>query len=484
MESVSVKQHAPPQEEMGRLFQPFAEKMEKNGLAPVVINAFRYYFELLLRGETGLISKADIDPIPEGQIADVEKLTGLTQAGRAAVDKSVVIKLNGGLGTSMGLSQSKSLLEVKDGLSFLDIIARQVLTYRRKYGARLPVVFMNSFSTEADTLEALGAHKDLAVPGIPLSFLQHKFPKVFQDGLRPATWPADPDLEWNPPGHGDIYAALVTSGMLQNLLDAGILYAFVSNSDNLGAVMDEVILGYFAENDFAFMMEVTDRTETDSKGGHLARLKNGRLTLREIAQCPEEELTEFQDIKLYKYFNTNTVWVNLRALKNLLEVHDNVIRLPMIRNPKRVDPKEESSPPVYQLETAMGSAISVFEGATAIRVPRTRFVPVKKCQDLLSLWSDCYVLTEDSRVIKNRQRRLGTLKVKLDTTYYKTIDQLKAHFPYGAPSLVECASLDVEGDVFFGKDVKIKGKVVVANHTEQPVTIADGSVIEQDMVFV
>ena len=472
-----------PEDKTDRLFEPFAEKMAHCGLAPMVINTFRHYFGRLVRGETGLISKADIAPVTEDEIADAEKLTGFREAGRGAGERAVVIKLNGGLGTSMGLSQAKSLLKAKDGLSFLDIIIGQALVYRRKHGVRLPVVFMNSFNTEADTLEALRSHADLPVAGIPLSFLQHKFPKILQDGLTPASWPADPDLEWNPPGHGDIYTALATSGMLENLLDEGMVYAFISNSDNLAAVMDDAVLGYFAENGFPFMMEVTDRTEADSKGGHLARLTKGGLTLREIAQCPEEELDEFQDIALYKYFNTNTIWMNLEALKALLEVHQNVLRLPMIRNPKTIDPRDASSPKVYQLETAMGSAISVFEGATAIRVSRNRFAPVKTCEDLLALWSDCYVLTDDMHVAQNPKRRLDALVCRLDSRYYKNIDHLKARFSRGAPSLVECISLDVRGDVFFGRGVEIKGKVVIANRGNRPVTLPDGSVITEDMIF-
>ena len=306
-----------PDEKMERQFRPFAEKMANRGLSSIVIDTFKHYYRCLVRGETGLISKAEIDPVEEGEIADMERLTGLETAGREALKNTVVIKLNGGLGTSMGLSKAKSLLEVKEGLSFLDIIARQILTFRRWHGIKLPVVFMNSFATEADTLKALAPYTDLAVNGGPLSFVQHQFPKVFQDGLTPATWPASPDVEWNPPGHGDIYTALVTSGMLTRLLDAGMLYAFISNSDNLGAFVDETILGYFAENNFSFMMEVADRTEADSKGGHLAHLKNSGFTLREIAQCPDDELDTFQDITVYKYFNTNNIWVNLVALKDL-----------------------------------------------------------------------------------------------------------------------------------------------------------------------
>jgi UTP--glucose-1-phosphate uridylyltransferase len=477
-----VNNHTTFQTTADKQFQPFAEKMEKDGLPTVVINTFRYYFALLVQGETGLITNEDIDPIRQGEFADAEKLSKLKKAGRGALSELVVIKLNGGLGTSMGLSRAKSLLKVKDGLTFLDIIARQILTQRRKLGGNPPVVFMNSFNTEADTREALSLYKDLGTE-IPLTFMQHKFPKVFQDGLTPGIWPADPHMEWNPPGHGDIYTALVTSGMLQQLISTGIHYAFISNSDNLGAVVDEAILGYFVENSLPFMIEVADRTEADNKGGHLARLKDGRLTLREIAQCPENERKEFQDTNLHVYFNTNTIWINLLALKDLLESYDNVIHLPMIRNPKTLDPKDESTPSVYQVETAMGSAVSLFDGATAIRVPRTRFAPVKKCQDLLAVWSDCYVLTDDYFVIQNPRRKIGPLAVRLDSRYYKKIDQLKARFPHGAPSLVDCESLDVEGDILFGKDVAIKGKVVIANHSDQQIAIADGSVIEKDLPF-
>jgi len=479
---VNCNKHNPLETKIAIQFQPFAEKMERNGLPPIVIDTFKHYYTLLVQGETGFITREEIDPVREGEFADAEKLSGLTEAGRAALEKLVVIKLNGGLGTSMGLSRAKSLLEVKDGLTFIDIIVRQVLVHRRKRGIDLPIVFMNSFNTEGDTLEALSSYKELATE-IPLTFLQHKFPKVVQDGLTPAVCPSNPDLEWNPPGHGDIYTALTTSGMLQQLLDAGIHYAFISNSDNLGAVVDEDILGYFAQNNFPFMMEVADRTYASSKGGHLARLKNGRLTLREIAQCPEDETDEFQDVNLYGYFNTNTIWVNLLALKDLLRAHQNVIHLSMIRNPKTVDPRDDSSPPVYQLETAMGSAVSIFDGATAIHVPRTRFAPVKKCHDLLGLWSDCYVLTDDYFVIQNPGRRAGPIVLKLDSRYYKKIDQLKARFPHGAPSLLDCVSLDIDGDVVFGKDVVVRGKVVIANHSDRPITIPDGSLIEGNMVF-
>ncbi len=107
--------------------------------------------------------------------------------------------------------------------------------------------------------------------------------------MAPAYWPESPAKEWNPPGHGDLYAAISTSGTLDQLLEGGYEYAFVSNSDNLGAVLDTEILGYFAEERLPFLMEVAHRTRADRKGGHLAQLENGQLILRELAQCPPDE---------------------------------------------------------------------------------------------------------------------------------------------------------------------------------------------------
>jgi UTP--glucose-1-phosphate uridylyltransferase len=463
--------------DIGDRFKPFAEKMTYAGLDPIIIDTFHYYYTLLLKGETGLLTKDHIEPLKAGEILNLDHMDKLSKAGRSVFRKVAIIKLNGGLGTGMGLARTKSLLVIKKGMSFLDIIVKQVLGYRAQYPNKIPLVLMNSFRTDADTKKELAQYKGLTTD-IPLTFLQHKVPKIFQDGLTPAEWPPNPTLEWNPPGHGEIYTALATSGMLKKLIDAGIIYAFISNSDNLGATLDVRILGYFAQNNIPFLMEVADRTEADKKGGHIARLKeSGRLVLRESAQCPAEEKKEFQDIHRYRYFNTNNIWINLLALKHYLEKNTNII-LPMIRNPKTVDPRDKSSPPVFQIETAMGAAISVFEGAAAIRVSRTRFRPVKRCSDLLALWSDCYILTDDYRVIQNPKRSLGAIAIKLDNRYYKMIDQLKARFPEGPPSLIGCESLEIEGDVLFEGDVVIKGKVKIVNRTGEQQIIPKGTIIE------
>jgi UTP--glucose-1-phosphate uridylyltransferase len=455
----------------------FITKMESANLPPLVIDTFAHYYDEVLKGEKGLIYNRDIRPVSPYEI---EKYANLTEYGRTGIDafpQTVRIILNGGLGTSMGLTGAKSLIEIKDGMSFLDIIIRQA------ENSEVALAFMNSFSTQEDTLSALS---ELNPSQFPITFLQHKFPKILQQDFSPAIWPNNPILEWNPPGHGDVYTALLTSGMLQSLLDNGIIYAFISNSDNLGGRLDESLLGYFAHHQFPFMMEVAKKTPADIKGGHLARQQNGRLILREAAQCPRDELDAFQDIERYQYFNTNNIWINLNALKTLFD-QEKMMNLPLILNPKPLDPRDKNSPPVYQIESAMGAAIYLFEGATAINVPRTRFYPVKTCNDLLVVRSDCFVYNVDESLRLNpaciKQNKTEATKVNLDPKYYGKIDDLEKRFSNGIPSLVDCFSLSIEGDVLFEKDVKIKGSVKIRNPHKTQNIIKEGTIIEKDLTF-
>jgi UTP--glucose-1-phosphate uridylyltransferase len=315
---------------------------------------------------------------------------------------------------------------------------------------------------------------------VPLDFVQGKVPKLTADGLEPVEWRDDPDLEWAPPGHGDLYTSLVTSGMLGELLDRGYEYAFVSNADNLGATLDDRILGWFARERLPFAMEVADRTEADRKGGHLARRRDGGgLVLREIAQTPDEDADSFQDVGRHRFFNTNTLWVNLRALASLMEERDGVLGLPMIVNRKTVDPGDSASPKVIQLETAMGAAIDVFAGAAALRVPRERFAPVKTTDDLLVVRSDAYVLTDDAHVAVSPERRLpGLPLVELDSDHFKLLRDFDGRFPSGPPSLVDCGRLTVRGDVRFGERVVVRGEVTVEPHGEDRLAIPDGEFLE------
>src|SRR4051812_21026777 len=453
------------------------EKMRAGGVADLAIRNFEHYYRLLEEGDAGVLAESEIEPVEE--VPDAEELEEGGDAARDALDRTLVLKLNGGLGTSMGMTRAKSLLEAKEGLTFLDVIARQVLYVRKRSGARLPLVLMNSFYTRDDSLAALERYPDLKAD-VPLDFVQGKVPKLTADGLEPVEWPDDPDLEWAPPGHGDLYTSLVTSGMLAQLLERGYEYAFVANADNLGATLDGRILGWFARERLPFVMEVADRTAADRKGGHLARRRDGGgLVLREIAQTPDDDVDSFQDVRRHRFFNTNTLWVNLGALASLMRERDGVLGLPMIVNRKTVDPGDPSSPKVIQLETAMGAAIDTFDGAAALRVPRERFAPVKTTDDLLVVRSDSYVLTDDAHVVVSPERRLpGLPLVELDSDYFKLLRDFDARFPSGPPSLVECKRLTVKGDVRFGERVVVRGEVTVEQEGDDQLAIPDGEVLE------
>lgn len=454
------------------------DKMRADGVSDVGIATFTHYFERLREGEAGVLAEADIEPVAE--LPDAAQLPADEDGARAALARTVVIKLNGGLGTSMGMTAPKSLLEVKDGLTFLDITARQILDLRARTGARLPLVLMNSFATRDASLAALARHEQLPVDGVPADFVQSKVPKLVAEDLSPVRWPADPRLEWAPPGHGDLYPSMLSSGMLQALLDGGYRYAFVANVDNLGALMEPRILAWFAREQIPFLMEVADRTQADRKGGHVARRPDGGLVLREVAQTREEDAAAFQDIERHRFFNTNTLWIDLHALRDVLQQREGVLGLPMIVNHKSVDPADSGSTAVLQLETAMGAAIDVFDGAQAIRVPRERFAPVKTTNDLLALRSDAYVLHEDGRIgVAAERDSAGAPLVDLDPSHFKLLRDFDARFAAGAPSLVACERLTVRGDVAFAADVTLRGDVTIEHCGRGQKRIEEGSLLGQ-----
>jgi UTP--glucose-1-phosphate uridylyltransferase len=412
------------------------EKLRRDGAAEEAIAAFERRFAQLDDPEAGFVRGDDLEPV-----TDVPTLDDLPDA-HGDGPRVAVVKLNGGLGTSMGLRGPKSLIEVKPGHTFLHVIARQAKGH--------PLVLMNSFSTDEAT-RASGVEAR--------TFLQSREPKLREDDRAPVEWPEDPSLEWCPPGHGDVYVSLAASGMLEELLAEGVAWAFISNSDNLGAMPDPRIPAWAATNDVPFVMEVVRGTAADRKGGHIARRRSdGRIVLRETAQTPPDD-DSFTDVERWRYYNTNNLWVDLNALKALLEDDPAGPHLPLIVNRKTVDPRDPDSTPVLQLETAMGAAIGAIEGARAVLVPRTRFAPVKTTDDLLVVRSDAYALTDD-----------GTMEptfdgpppvVALDPKFYKSLPDMERRFPHGPPSLREATRFAVTGDVTFGDGVVVRGDAEV-----------------------
>jgi UTP--glucose-1-phosphate uridylyltransferase len=373
-------------------------RMRADGASGLAVAAFTRLYERARSGERGLLPSAELEPV-----TDVPPLEDLPAA--EGLDGVAMLKVNGGLGTTMGLDGPKSLIEVKPGVTFLDVIARQV----RALG--VPLVLMSSFAT-----------RDARVPGLSEEFEQSRVPRLRAADLEPLD-------DWAPPGHGDLYASLEASGMRARLLERGLRWAFVSNADNLGALPDPRIPAWMAAEDVPFVMEVVAGTEADRKGGHIAR-RDGRLVLRETAQTPPDETDSFGDFRRWRHYNANNVWLDLERVGGDLD-------LPLIVNRKG---------DFVQLETAMGAALGVVDGARVLRVPRTRFAPVKTTDDLLVVRSDFYDVGDDGVM---RPAREAPPFVSLDPRYFKRLADFEARFPSGPPSLAGAERFVVEGDVRF-----------------------------------
>ena len=457
--------------------EKFRSKMEAAQATPAAIESFLRAYDLLQKGTDFTIPEAGI--LPAEGVPDMEEVLVADTTNHAQyLSQAVVIKLNGGLGTGMGLQTAKSLLEVKDGQTFLDLIAKQNTFLKEECGEDIKFLLMNSFSTSSDTNAYLSKYDEYANSD-EIEMLQNFSPKVLEESLEPATWEAQPELEWCPPGHGDIYTALYGSGWLDTLLNQGKKYAFISNSDNLGAYINPSLLAYFVEQDFPFLMEVTRRTPADSKGGHLCvRASDNQFLLREVAQCLDSDLGDFQNIDKHRFFNTNNLWLRLDILKQVMEVQGGVMPLPIITNKKTLDPRDTDSPQVYQLETAMGAAIDCFKGAAAVCVPRRRFAPVKTTADLISLRSDAYEILDNGRVMLIPERNGVPPVVKLSKDY-KFVDQMEE---LGIPSLKEARSLTIEGHVKLEDGVVIRGDVFIQNEQDSVFVVPSGLYEDQTLV--
>jgi UDP-N-acetylglucosamine pyrophosphorylase len=438
----------------------FRAKMEAAGISEPAIRAFERSYMLLSEKKSAMIPESDIQPVEA--VPNFEEVEVAMTPDPALLDECAMLKLNGGLGTSMGLEGAKTLLEVRKDITFLDLIVRQILYFRKQSGAELRFLLMNSFSTSADSRAALARYPELG-DFSKIELLQNRIPKVDASTLEPAEWPDNPDLEWCPPGHGDLYAVLSANGAIDRLIDEGIRYIFVSNSDNLGATLDVVLLTWFANSGAPFMMEVTRRTASDRKGGHIA-LGEGKLLLRESAQCPDRDMDDFQNIDKHRFFNTNNLWLRLDRIRDALAESGGFLPLPTICNEKTVDPRDRNSTRVFQLETAMGAAIRCFEDACAVEVPRTRFAPVKTTADLLTLRSDAYQITEEGSVVLAPECGNVPPKVELDDNY-RLVDQLETAFPEAVPSMKACRSLKVTGQVRVAPGTVFEGDVRIQNNS-------------------
>jgi len=418
-----------------------------------------------------------IERLPKDAIKEYTELPVETDKNsvREMLNSLVVIKLNGGLGTSMGCSGPKSVIPVRSDLTFLDLTVQQIEYLNKTYDANVPLVLMNSFNTDDDTMKIIKKYSGLKVT--IKTFNQSKFPRINKESLMPIakSCRTEDDLEaWYPPGHGDFYQAFANSGLLNEFIDQGKKYCFISNIDNLGATVDINILSMCLSASHEFVMEVTDKTRADVKGGTLINYE-GKLRLLEVAQVPKEHEEDFKSVKKFNVFNTNNLWINLASVQRIVD--ENTLDMEIIVNPKTLD----NGLNVYQLETAVGAAMKCFENSVGIKVPRSRFLPVKKSSDLLLVMSNLYNLDHGALVMSAKRMFPSTPLVKLGDNHFKKVSAFLSRFG-SIPNLLELDHLTVSGDVTFGRGVSLRGTVIIiANHGDR-IDIPDGSILENKIV--
>jgi len=434
---------------------------------------FRRYLNDKAKGNE--IDWSRIAPPKPEQVVDYNSL-GNTESVEF-LNKLAVLKLNGGLGTSMGCVGPKSVIEVREGMSFLDLSVRQIEYLNRTYDVNVPFLLMNSFNTDSDTANIIKKYEGHNID--IMTFNQSKYPRVLKDSLLPAPKNADSKIsDWYPPGHGDVFESLYNSGVLDKLLERGIEIIFLSNADNLGAVVDLNILQHMVESKAEYIMELTDKTKADVKGGTIIDYE-GQARLLEIAQVPKQYVNEFKSIKKFKYFNTNNIWMNLRAVKRVVE--NNELAMEIIPNGKSIpaDKKGEADISVLQLETAVGAAIRHFKNAHGVNVPRRRFLPVKTCSDLMLVKSNLYRL-EHGQLVMDPNRFGPAPLIKLGSDF-KKVSSFQSRIP-SIPNIVELDHLTITGAVNLGRGVTLKGTVIIVATEGSTIDVPPGSILENVVV--
>jgi UTP--glucose-1-phosphate uridylyltransferase len=446
------------------------------------MDAFSRLFTRYLNTGVQSLDWSKIKPPPKGAMKSLGELPAPDEKKVSALlSKLAVLKLNGGLGTTMGCSGPKSIIPVRAGLSFLDLTVQQIENLNKRYNADVPLVLMNSFNTDNETERLRPKYSGFRVR--ILAFQQSNYPRLKKDSLLPMALTPNINAKqeaWYPPGHGDLYESLAGSGILQKLLSEGREILFVSNVDNLGATVDLTILNFLANGlpDVPapeFLMELTEKTRADVKGGTLIEYEN-KLRLLEMAQVPKEHVDEFASVRKFRIFNTNNLWTNLRAVERVMA--QGTLQMEVIVNPKTLD----DGTGVIQLETAVGAAVQSFNHALGLDVPRARFLPVKTCSDMLLLMSDLYELDAVQGTLGMSSKRSfpSVPLVKLGSHFRKVKDFLNRF--EAIPNLLELDHLTVSGDVTFGKGVALKGTVIIIAGDGERINIPAGAQLENKIV--
>eukprot|EP00903_Cladosiphon_okamuranus_P017554 g16168.t1 len=408
-----------------------------------------------------VVQATDIPPCPKDQALRHELL-----------DKMVILKLNGGLGTSMGCTWPKSAIEVRNDLSFLDLTVRQVEYLNSMYGVDVPLVLLDSFKTHETTAKIIRKYRmhNLTIH----TFMQSCHPRIIKDTLQPmpsGPFGESPPSEWYPPGHGDVYYSLYASGLLENLINQGKEYIFISNVDNLGATVDLDMLYHIFDQEAEFAVEAIERTRADLSGGLVVGY-GGKPKVVELSTVPTERRDQF--VKKFNLFNTNNIWANLRALQRLVAKEEMELEV-------NVRERQVNGMKTIQLETCGASAIQCFDKVMAIVVNRARYLPVKSTSDLMLVQSNLYGVRHGSLVMSADRPDGSTPLIKLGREFTSVEDYLR-RIPHGVPTITQLDHLTVAGDVMFGENVTLKGTVIIVANEGSVIMIPDGTVLRDSVV--
>ncbi|EOY10385.1 UTP--glucose-1-phosphate uridylyltransferase, putative isoform 1 [Theobroma cacao] len=366
-------------------------------------------------GESKVESANEVLVIPydnlaplSGDIADMKQL----------LDKLVVVKFNGALGKNMGFNGPKSLIEVKNGSTSLDLTVNQIQSLNSKYGCNVPLLLINSRTTHDDVLKVLEKYSSSKID-------IHSFRQGDQI-QQELSFSEGGEDEWYSSDHGAQFLSLMSSGTLDVLLSQGKEYALVVNPDNVAAVVDPQILNHLAQNSVEYCMELEDFTSNPTK----------------------------HSVKKFKFIDTRNLWVDLRAIKRLVDT--NALKLGYL------------------------SMLKLFEKAIGIMIPQSRFLPLNSTSDLLLFQSDLYSFTEGV-LIRNDARTTPTNpSIDLGPEFEKVSD-FQSRFKT-IPSIIRLDSLEVTGDVWFGADITLKGRVRIAADPGVKLEIPDGVVLKNEEI--
>eukprot|EP01102_Stenamoeba_stenopodia_P008629 TRINITY_DN2506_c0_g2_i1.p1 TRINITY_DN2506_c0_g2~~TRINITY_DN2506_c0_g2_i1.p1 ORF type:complete len:498 (+),score=130.22 TRINITY_DN2506_c0_g2_i1:156-1649(+) len=400
------------------------------------------------------------------------------------LNKLVVIKLNGGLGTSlMGSSTAlpKSLIELQPDNTFLDVVVRQVEYLNNTFNVQVPLVLMNSFATDKATQKVLRKYENRNVK--IYTFVQTSYPRLFKDTLQPIAKGATQrdSKDWAPAGSGDVFESFHRTGLLEKFLNEGKEYAFISNVENIGGSVGTRtfrLINEVFKSQHEFLIEVTERTPTDHLGGVLVQdcERSNRIRSLELSQVPKEKLHLFKPNK-FRYWNTNSMWVSMGSL--LTHIKQDQLKLSIISKHRNEDGRGS-----LQLEQPAGGAIQCFQRVEALVVPRHRFREVKTTADLFVLQSNLFKMEDNGLVTINPARGFNSVPVIKfgNDRFFATLSEYKKRFKGKVPNLIELDHLTASGDVVFGSDVTLKGTVIIVANDGEHLDIPDGAILENKVV--